>query len=235
MRLIALLMTVMVAACGRSEDRPAGDAYLFDGPAPGPDAAAPAEPLAIPDSAPTVVFLGDSIGAGLHLSEHLAFPSVLQARLAQAGLPFHLISACESGRTTAGGVTALEWVMPRNPALVVIELGGNDGLRGVALESIEKNLRTMIERAKAGGAKVLLLGVRLPPNLGEYGAEFDALYPALAKEYAIAFEPSFMRDVGAVPAMNLADGLHPTAEGHERLADNVEVALRVALEGVARR
>jgi len=93
----------------------------------------------------------------------------------------------------------------------------------------------MIERAKEGGADVLLLGVRLPPNLGEYGAEFAALYPRLAEEYEIAFEPYFMRDVGAVPAMNLADGLHPTAEGHERLADNVAPALRAALDGLAAR
>jgi len=234
MRLTALLMTVMAAACGPRESKPTGDAYLLDGPAPGPDATAPAETLSIPDSAPTVVFLGDSIGAGLHLPEHQAFPSVLQARLARADLPFHLVSSCESGRTTAGGVTALEWVMQRNPALVVIELGGNDGLRGVALESVEKNLRTMIERAKAGDANVLLLGVMLPPNLGEYGAEFDALYPALAKEYDVAFEPHFMREVGGVPKMNLADGLHPTPEGHERLADNVEPALRAVLERVTR-
>lgn len=235
MRLTALLLTVLLTACGNSESEPERDSYLLDGPAPGADTTAPAERLAIPDSAPTVVFLGDSIGAGLHLPEHQAFPSVLQARFVDAGLPFHLVSSCESGRTTAGGVTALEWVMQRNPALVVIELGGNDGLRGVALESVEKNLRTMIERAKSGDAKVLLLGVALPPNLGEYGTEFAALYPKLAKEYELVFEPNFMRDVGAVPAMNLADGLHPTAEGHERLADNVEVALRVALERVTRR
>jgi len=228
MRPSALFLAVLAAACsGGGDDRPAGR-YLFDAPAGDGSAFAPA--LTVPDSAPTVVFLGDSIGAGLHLAEHLAFPSLLQARMAREGLPFHLVSSCESGRTTAGGVTALEWVMQRAPDLVVIELGGNDGLRGVSLATVERNLRTMIERAEEGGADVLLLGVRLPPNLGAYGTEFDALYPRLAAEYGIRFEPYFMRDVGGVPALNLPDGLHPTAEGHERLADNVAPALRAALE-----
>ncbi|MCB9521742.1 MAG: hypothetical protein H6699_12840 [Myxococcales bacterium] len=119
--------------------------------------------------------------------------------------------------------------MRTEPDVVVIELGGNDGLRGIALEQVESNLRRMIERAREGGAHVLLLGVRLPPNYGEYGASFDELYPRLARELDVDFEPSFMRDVGGVPSMNLSDGLHPTAEGHERLADNVLPSLRRAL------
>ena len=229
-RALPLFLLLTAAACGSdaNDDRAADRSRtLFD--APSADTTAPGSALRIPDDAPTVVFLGDSIGAGLHLAEHQAFPAVLQARLVADGSPFRLVNASESGRTTSGGVTALDWVMRTNPDLVVLELGGNDGLRGIALEQIESNLRSMIETARDGGAHVLLLGVRLPPNYGEYGEAFDALYPRLARELDVEFEPSFMRGVGGEPAMNLADGLHPTAAGHERLADNVLPSLRRAL------
>ncbi len=203
---------------------------LFDGPAADVASDDRAAPLEIPEGAPTVVFLGDSMGAGLHLAEHQAFPAVLQARLAEEGLPFHLVNASESGRTTAGGVTALAWVLRSKPDVVVIELGGNDGLRGIALEEIEKNLRSMIATAREADANVLLLGVRLPPNYGEYGASFDALFPALAAEFELAFVPYFMEEVGGVAEQNLADGLHPTAEGQKRLAENVQAGLRELLQ-----
>jgi len=191
-------------------------------------------PLDIPDEAPTVVFLGDSIGAGLHLAEFRAFPALLQRRLHDQGQPFHLVSSCESGRTSAGGVTALAWVLRREPELVVIQLGGNDGLRGIELAQIETNLRTMIEASLDAGAGVLLLGVRIPPNYGEYAADFDAIYPRLAREYDLPFVPFFMDGVGGIPEMNLEDGLHPTAAGHEKLADNVQAGLTRALVAAAR-
>lgn len=229
-RALPLFLLLIAAACGSdaNDDRGADRSRTqFD--APSADTTAPGAALRIPDDAPTVVFLGDSIGAGLHLAEHQAFPALLQARLVAEGSPFRLVNASESGRTTSGGVTALDWVMRTNPELVVIELGGNDGLRGIQLEQIETNLRRMIATAREGGAQVLLLGVRLPSNYGEYGTAFDALYPRLAEELELHFEPSFMRDVGGVPSMNLADGLHPTAAGHERLADNVLPSLRRAL------
>ncbi|MCA8981165.1 MAG: arylesterase [Planctomycetes bacterium] len=228
------LLLLLAAACGSdAQDSRGADRArtLFDEPSSG--VAAPVAATPLPGDAPKVVFLGDSIGAGLHLAEHQAFPAVMQARLAADGSPFELVNASESGRTTSGGVTALDWVMRTDPDVVVIELGGNDGLRGIALEQIESNLRRMIERAREGGAHVLLLGVRLPPNYGEYGASFDALYPRLARELDVDFEPSFMRDVGGVPSMNLADGLHPTAMGHERLADNVLPSLRRVLRAAA--
>lgn len=225
---LAVFASLALAACGGGSDGGDGSRATaptgFDGPAPEP-ADVPAPAPEIPKNAPTVVFLGDSIAAGLHLAEHQAFPSILQRRLAARDRPFRLVSSCESGRTTAGGVTALDWVMRSEPEVVVVQLGGNDGLRGIELAEVEANLRAIIERTIAGDARVLLLGVRLPPNYGEYGAAFDALYPMLAEEYEIAFVPFFMNGVGAVPEMNLEDGLHPTAEGQEKLADNVEGAL----------
>jgi acyl-CoA thioesterase-1 len=224
---LAGLLSGLLLSCER---RPAGGAAgpRFDAPA--EDVSAPPAELSLPAGAPRVLFLGDSIGAGLHLAEHQAFPAVLQRRLAEAGLPFELINNSESGRTTSGGVAALDWSLRSQPDLVVIELGGNDGLRGIELELVEQNLRRLIEGSRASGAEVLLLGVRLPPNYETFAERFDGLYPRLAEEYGIGFVPFFMQGVGGNPALNLADGLHPTAEGHQRLADTVEPALRQALE-----
>lgn len=227
--LLGSLCLLAAARCGDAPGEPAVTPSLLDGPAPEASGAAPAR-LEIPEDAPTVVFLGDSVGAGLHLAEHQAFPAVLQRRMAKRGRPFHLVSSCESGRTTAGGLTALSWVLRTEPELVVVELGANDGLRGIAVEEVERNLRAILTQAREGGARVLLLGVRLPPNYGEYARAFDALYPRLAEELEVDFVPYFMRDVGGVPEMNLPDGLHPTPEGHEKLADNVMPAFEAALQ-----
>ena len=201
--------------------------------APAVDDSAPIIDLEIPEDAPTVVFLGDSLGAGLHLAEQRAFPAILQARLFETGVPFRLVNASESGRTTAGGVTALDWVLRSKPDVLVIELGGNDGLRGVPVAEIEENLRRLIDGARDANATVLLLGVRLPPNYGEYGAEFDSLFPRLAKEHDLVFAPYFMEDVGGVAEQNLGDGLHPTTEGQERLAENILPSLKRSLERAA--
>jgi len=222
------LFCALAAACsgGAGEDRalpaqldaPAAEAGL-----------APAAAVLVPADAPTVVFLADSIGAGLHLSLDQAFPAVLQRRLAAEGLPFHLVNASQSGRTSAGGATALAWTLRSKPDLLVIALGGNDGLRGTPVEEVERNLRRMLTDARDAGVRVLLLGMRLPANYGDYGERFDALYPALAAELGVDLVPYYMEGVGGVPELNLEDGLHPSPAGHERLADNVAPALRKAL------
>ena len=223
-----ILLLIPLGSCG-DDDADRGEATLFDAPAAG--VSAPAERLEIPAEAPTVAFLGDSIGAGLHLAEHQSFPAVLQRRLSDEQ-PFHLVNASESGRTTAGGLTALKWVLRSEPDLLVIELGGNDGLRFIPLETVEANLRAMIAGAREAGAEVLLLGVRLPPNYKEYGAAFDALYPRLAEELEVAFVPFFMEGVGGVAEMNQDDLLHPTAQGQELLAARIEPTLREVLQGL---
>ena len=224
-----LLMAGLLLGCSNeaAEDK-AASPTLFDAPAESATGLAPV--LAIPEDAPVVAFLGDSIPAGLHLAEHQAFPSVLQARLIEQGLPFKLINASESGRTTAGGASAVDWVLRSKPDVLVITLGGNDGLRGIELETIEANLRSMIEAGQQAGARILLLGIRLPLNYGDYGTAFDALYPKLASEFEVQFVPFYMNGVGGVADMNLADGLHPTALGHEHLAGNVLPKLRELLE-----
>lgn len=235
----ALFAALFVASLGTScsdagssaDDAPSNGSEngrsLMDAPA--GDVSAPAPELDIPTDAPTVLFVGDSLGAGLHLAEHQAFPAVLQRRLVADDAPFHLVNASESGRTTSQGAAVVRWNTSRGERpidLVVIELGGNDGLRGIDLDTVESNLRETIAAAREADARVLLLGVRMSPDLGAYAEAFDAIYPRLAQELDVAFVPHFLDGVGGVPELNVPDGLHPTAEGHERLADTIEPVLR---------
>jgi acyl-CoA thioesterase-1 len=182
-----------------------------------------------------VAFLGDSIAAGLHLPRDEAFPAVLRRRLAARGLPFRLVNAGVSGDTTAGGRSRLDWILRQRPAVIVVELGANDGFRGIPAETVEANLRDILVRARAAGAAPLLLGMRLPPNYGrDYAAAFEGAYARLARETGSAFVPFFMEGVAGRLDRNLVDGIHPTAEGHEVLASNVEDALAEVLRGLSR-
>lgn len=188
---------------------------------------------AIPADAPLVVFLGDSLSAGLHLAADDAFPAVLQRNLASTGHPFRLVNAGISGDTTAGGSNRVEWLLKQQPDVVVVELGANDGLRGQELASVETNLRTIIRAVTAKGARVLLLGMQLPTNYGsEYTNAFQAIYPRLAAEFGLAYVPDFLARVGGHPELTLEDGLHPTARGHELLAENVAPKLVEVLDAV---
>lgn len=185
----------------------------------------------IPADAPLVVFLGDSITAGLHLAADEAFPAVLQRELFRTRHPFRLVNAGVSGDTSAGGLNRIDWLAKQSPAIVVVELGGNDGLRGQDLASIESNLRAIVRASKAAGARVLLLGVQLPSNYGaEYTSAFEAIYPRIASELDVAFVPRFMDRVGGHPELTLEDGLHPTARGHEMLAENIAPKLAELLD-----
>lgn len=182
---------------------------------------------------PKVVFLGDSLSAGLHLPAEQAFPAVLARRLAADKRPFQLINAGVSGDTTAGGLRRIDWLLKQAPAIVVVELGANDGLRGIPAASVAENLRGIVTKAQARGARVLLLGMRIPPSYGAaYAEEFAAIYPRVAEQTGAAWVPFFMEGVAGVPERNLPDGLHPTRAGHERLADNLTVPLAALLKAV---
>jgi acyl-CoA thioesterase-1 len=226
-------------ACGRGEDaEPRGfgnGAAALDGPAPYADEGASEAP-AIPADAPKVLFLGDSIAAGLHLPASAAFPAVVQRLLAAEGAPFRLVNAGVSGDTSAGGLRRLDWLLAQEPDVLVVELGGNDGLRGQPVDDIEDRLREIVTRAQAAGARVLLLGVRLPPSLGgEYVREFEGLYARLADELDVAYVPFFMEGAAGEPARMLDDGIHPNAAGHERIAAKVAPALAELLGELAPR
>lgn len=187
----------------------------------------PVQPVAPPEaSGPKVIFVGDSIAAGLHVSEDEAFPAVLQRLLAERGASFQLVNAGVSGDTTAGGLSRIDWLLKQKPAIVVVELGANDAMRGVAPAEVEKNLRAILGKIDAAGAKALLLGMRIPSSYGEeHASAFAQIYDRLAAELHLASVPFFMNGVAGVASLNQEDGIHPTAQGHIVLAGNVENAL----------
>jgi len=223
-RLFAAAALVLLAACGESE-RPAGEAA--------PAAAAPAAPPAIADrreapggDALRVVFLGDSLTAGLGLGEAEAFPALVGERLERAGHAVAVVNAGVSGDTSAGGLARLGWILRQEPDVLVVELGANDGLRGISPEATEENLRGIVRGAQEAGARVLLLGIRLPPNYGpDYRARFEAIYPRVAAEFGVPLVPFFLEGVGGRADLNLGDGIHPNAAGQRRVADNVYPAI----------
>lgn len=174
------------------------------------------------DAAPRVVFLGDSLTAGLGLEEDQAFPARLAELLRERGTRIHAINAGVSGDTSAGGLARLEWLLRQEPDVVVVELGANDGLRGQPAANTEANLRKIAARVRAAGAEVLLVGIQVPPNYGpQYAREFAEIYPKLAKELGVPLVPFLLEGVAGDPALNLPDGIHPTADGHERVAATV--------------
>ncbi len=180
-----------------------------------------------------IVFLGDSLTAGLGLPEGEAYPALLEERLEVSGWPVEVINAGVSGDTSAGGLARLDWLLAQEPDVLVVELGPNDGLRGLDLAETEANLREIVSRARAAGARVLLTGLRIPPNYGpDYTARFEALYPRIAEESGVPLVPFLLEDVGGEPELNLPDGIHPNARGHRRLADNVQPYLEEILDGL---
>ena len=226
----ALLPAVFLAlacACSRTEEDPAErrTPEALARPLEDPASSLPAE-VEVPADAPLVIFLGDSIAAGLHLEPEEAFPAVLQRELAAAGTPFRLVNAGVSGDTSAGGLARIDWLLKQTPDVLVLELGGNDGLRGQPVAAVKERLRALVTRALERGVRVVLLGVQLPPSLGrEYVAEFEALYPALAEELGCVFVPRVFDGVGGVEGMMLEDGIHPSARGHARLAATIAPVL----------
>ena len=176
---------------------------------------------------PRIVFLGDSITAGLGLDVEQAFPAVVGQMLQGEGLPVHVVNAGVSGDTTAGGVRRIDWLLRQSPDVVVVGLGGNDGLRGVELRASEENLRTIVRKARQAGARVLLLGMLIPPNYGpEYATQFRDLYPRVARELDVPLVPFVLEGVGGDPRLNQPDGIHPTAEGQRIVARNLLPHLR---------
>jgi acyl-CoA thioesterase I len=185
-------------------------------PAPKPETRQPvaAEPL--------VVFLGDSLTAGLGLAEDQAYPALLKKKLQEEGTPVRVLNAGVSGDTTAGGLARLDWILGQKPDVMVVALGANDGLRALPVEQTEKNLREIVRRSKAAGAEVLLLGMLMPPNYGpDYTAQFAEMYPRIAEDLDVPLVPFLLEGVGGVRELNLEDGIHPNARGQEVLAENV--------------
>lgn len=180
----------------------------------------------------TILFFGDSLTAGLGLDPNLAFPGLLQERLDSLGYSFKVINAGLSGETTASGSNRLGWVLRQPVDVFVLELGANDGLRGIPLSETRKNLKAMIEQVRKTYPEVVIVlaGMQLPPNMGpEYTNEFRKIFPELAESENVLLVPFLLKDVGGIPELNQDDGIHPTEAGHKIVADNVWEVLEQAV------
>lgn len=182
--------------------------------------------------APSIVILGDSLSAAYNMETRDAWPSLLQARLNQDGYDWRVFNSSITGDTTQGGLARLPRLLERHqPGIVILALGGNDGLRGLSTEVTRDNLASMIELAQAQGAKVILAGIRIPPNYGsQYVQEFEGIYPTLSERYATALVPFFMEGVALQPGMMQPDGVHPSVEAQPVLLDNVWAVLQPLLK-----
>ena len=197
-----------------------------------PPAAAHAQPATARSTVPRIIVLGDSLTAGLGLDLKDNFPSRLQQRLDEKGYEFEVVNAGVSGDTSAGGRRRLEWAMADgNPRILVVALGGNDGLRGLPPDQLEANLAAIIEQGQARGLSVVLAGMEAPPNFGaDYTARFRAVYPTLAARYQIPLIPFLLEGVAGDPAFNQSDGIHPNQRGAQVVADLVWRTLEPALD-----
>ena len=189
------------------------------------DGAAPAE-------TPVILVFGDSVSAGYGLSHvHLGWVALLQTRLKQQEYVYQVVNASVSGETTAGGLARLPRALTlHKPRIVILELGGNDGLRALPIAQMRTNLAHMVDLASAAGAKVLLLGMRIPPNYGpDYTEQFRSSYSDLARDKKQPLVPFLLNDIALVPDLMQADGIHPNELGQPRLLDNVWPALKPLL------
>ena len=232
-------LAVWLVACGSRDEAPAEPRHdAAQGGAAAASArrasAGPADAERRQDDRPRVVILGDSLTAGLGLLMEESYPALLQQRIDAAHLGYHVVNAGVSSDTSAGGLSRLDWALEGTVRVLVVALGGNDGLRGLPPTQLESNLAQIIERAQARGVSVILAGMEAPPNYGrDYIVAFHKVYPALARKYHVPLVPFLLTGVAGSQTLNQRDGIHPTAAGARVVADNVWAVLEPVLEGNA--
>lgn len=181
----------------------------------------------------TIVFFGNSLTAGYGLASPTeAFPAIVQNKIDSAGLPYNVVNAGVSGETSSGGASRIAWILRQPLDIFVLELGANDGLRGIPLDETTKNLQAIIDNVKAKypSAKLVLAGMQIPPNMGQtYSTQFKNMYPGLASKNNMTLIPFLLQGVGGEARLNQADGIHPTAEGAKIVARNVWQVLQPLL------
>lgn len=224
-RLLIVAVILAGAACSQADPQPVIETR---GPARAPVAEASRSAAS---DAPKIVILGDSLTAGLGLEPEQSFPSLLQDRLDAAGYRYQVVNAGVSGDTSAGGRRRLDWALEGDVRVLVLELGANDGLRGLPVEDMKKNLGEIIERAQQRGIAVVLAGMEAPPNYGaQYTAEFRQAFRDLATQYNVPLIPFLLDGVAGIRELNRGDGIHPNAEGARIVARTVWAALEPVLE-----
>lgn len=192
--------------------------------------AAPGPGIAGSGSGPLVLALGDSLTAGYGLPPDESFPVQLESALRRVGVMAQVVNGGVSGDTSAGGAARVNWLLADQPDLVIVELGANDGLRGLDPAVTRENLERIITSVRGAGAHVLLTGMKAPPNMGqEYTQRFEAVFVDLAQQYGTAFYPFFLEGVAAKPALNQLDGIHPNADGVAIIVENMLPAVMAAL------
>ena len=199
-------------------------------------AQAPAEPAAsrTDDQRPKIVILGDSLTAGLGLVDTQSYPKLLQVKLDQEGFEYEVVNAGVSGDTSAGGLRRLDWVLQEDVRVLIVALGANDGLRGLSVSEMKRNIGQIIETARAKNIVVILAGMEAPPNYGtEYATSFRQAYRELAQQYRVLFVPFLLDRVAGQAALNQADGIHPNAEGAAIVADTVWNVLKPLLDQIS--
>lgn len=176
-------------------------------------------------SSKTILFFGDSITAGYGLDDtNDAFPGIIQSKMDSLGLDYTVVNSGVSGETSAGGKSRIDWILSQNIDIFVLELGANDGLRGLPITETKANLQSIIDavRAKSPKTKIVLAGMQMPPNMGsDYTQKFSAIFSDLAAENKLSYIPFILEGVGGIKELNQNDGIHPTAEGHKIVAENV--------------
>jgi acyl-CoA thioesterase-1 len=221
----AVLLAMLAVGCGREASSPPAKnaAPAPAGPVAAPPPAASVSPVTPGESdRPRIVFLGDSLTAGYGLEQAQAVPALIQVRLKKEGYPFEVVNAGVSGDTSAGGLSRLEWSLSGDVRILVLELGANDGLRGLPVAAMRKNLEEVIAKAQARGIAVLLVGMEALPNYGAaYTSEFHDTFPSLARQYKTALMPFYLDGVAGDPKLNIADGMHPNPAGAAIVADNL--------------
>ncbi|BAO56344.1 arylesterase precursor [Nonlabens marinus S1-08] len=182
----------------------------------------------------TILFFGDSITAGYGLDDtNDAFPGIIQTKIDSLGWNYEVVNSGLSGETTAGGRSRIEWILNQEIDVFVLELGANDGLRGVPLSETRGNLQAIIDavKTKSPQTKIVLAGMQLPPNMGQaYTNEFKSIFIELAEQNDIALIPFILENVGGIASLNQADGIHPNVEGHKIVAENVWDVLKDVIE-----
>jgi len=222
LKILSITLSLLIlAACGGKKAQPAGDT------------AATAAKSDSNATEKTILFFGDSLTAGYGLDDpSQAYPGVVQNKIDSAKLPYKVVNAGVSGETTAGGKGRINWILRQKVDVFVLELGANDGLRGIPVTETAKNLQDIVDmvKTKYPNAKLVLLGMQVPPNMGAtYANSFKDVFPQLASKNKMTFMPFLLKDVAGVPKLNQKDGIHPTAEGAKIVGNNVWQVLKEAL------
>ncbi|QNR85222.1 arylesterase [Pedobacter riviphilus] len=220
-RLMGLfVLSLVLLSCGNRENKSNTDKTLDS---------TDQKTATVPTEQKNILFFGTSLTAGYGLDPTEAYPALIQNRIDSLQMPYKVINGGLSGETSAGGKGRIDWLLKQRVDIFVLELGANDGLRGLSVSQTVKNLQAIIDRVKAKypDAKMVLAGMQVPPNMGaKYAADFKNMFPDLAKKNRMALIPFLLDKVGGVPRLNQADGIHPTAEGDKILAENVWVVLK---------